>query len=186
MSSVHKRTPFKYSEEAETLEDVVLDEEEQEDVIEDLRLQNKNANAQAFIMLRAIISLAIFLHFMALSREINPLDAFFSNDHPSPMIPLAPLFTFTHVALLLDLALYGWTNFPWIFRLPPVTHKAAYVIAGVAPFLCVVTGQGWVNIAWWSFGFATVGVDDFIHRMVARSEAYIADLEKKKYLARGA
>ena len=131
---------------------------------------------------------------MALVQDNNPLDAFFARSaeargerhEPSPPIPLGQLFAFLNIAVLLDLALSDWTDFPWLFTLPPITSRVAYGLTAIMPTLCILTGQGVPNIVWSFFAGFIVMLDDFIRRMLSKGREGIVELERSKYTAKGA
>ena len=131
---------------------------------------------------------------MALVQDNNPLDAFFARSaeargerhESSPPIPFGQLFAFLNIAVLLDLALSDWTDFPWLFTLPPITSRVAYGLTAIMPTLCILTGQGVPNIVWSLFAGFIVLLDDFIRRMLSKGREGIVELERSKYIAKGA
>ena len=84
------------------------------------------------------------------------------------------------------MALSDWTDFPWLFKLPPITSRVAYALTAVAPVMCLVTGQTAANILWSSFAIFIVLVDDSVRRMMSKGKEDLDNLELSKYTARGA
>ncbi|VDC04441.1 unnamed protein product [Peniophora sp. CBMAI 1063] len=194
MTSVRQRVAFKAADSDDEGENRVLDEIEQEDVIESMRRENEKSSQQSLFMLRAIISLSIFLQVVALLQNNNPVDPFFARSaeargehhEPSTPIPLGQLFAFSNIVILLDLALSDWTDFPWLFKIPPITSRVAYGLTAIMPAVCIITGQGLPNIIWSLFTSIIVLLDDFIRRMLSKGRENIVELERSKYTAKGA
>ncbi|KZV73755.1 hypothetical protein PENSPDRAFT_682506 [Peniophora sp. CONT] len=193
MASIRKRVPFKATD-SDDGDNRILDEIEQEDVIESLRRESEKSTQQSLFMLRAIISLSIFLQVVALTQNNNPLDAFFARSaeargehhEPSSPIPLGPLFALLNITVLLDLALSDWTDYPWFFKTPPITSRVAYGLTAIMPVVCIITAQGVPNIVWSLFAGLVVLLDDFIRRMLSKGKDGLVELERSKYTAKGA
>ncbi|THH27033.1 hypothetical protein EUX98_g7148 [Antrodiella citrinella] len=159
--SVRQRVPFKFSEEA--VEDgVILDEQEQEELIQDLKKQSDVQNSQYLLLIQTVLALSGTLHLVYLfgpSKE-PPTAAIFPRylppDEFNP-IPGYHVFTLLHLFVHLNLSgqvlptahpLRRWfsrnvfTSSPYTFFIP-LPYLFLFGIAALAPILSLFMAQ-WV------------------------------------------
>ncbi|TFY70657.1 hypothetical protein EVG20_g2343 [Dentipellis fragilis] len=189
MSSLRQRIPFSSSADEDETEDTrILDEEEQDDLINGLRVQNEESNALYLRILRITLGLSCLLHlvFLASPTKDSPLTIFWPT-HASQPLPLTAFFALLHVAVHFNLLLISWPNRPLILRnIKPLQYILMYPASAVAPVLCIFLGLGLPNFMWWSMTPTIILLHDTVHRWILQGEESIAELEKLKYTAKGA
>ncbi|KAI0259798.1 hypothetical protein BC834DRAFT_904011 [Gloeopeniophorella convolvens] len=174
MSEIKKRLPFVSAtdEEISVLDSAILDDQEQEQVVQSLKVENDASNKQILLFSRVVVGCSVVLHTLYIFRQVNPLDPFLSPAQP-PRIPLDTLFASLHL-----LALSAMVALPSVNNLRegtyvPTPYHVVYGTTALAPAFCVISGQGLTNTIWWCFALATA----LLH---------ISQLERMKYDARGA
>ncbi|KAI0057815.1 hypothetical protein BV25DRAFT_1830733 [Artomyces pyxidatus] len=182
MAALRQRIPFtlESNEESET---VILDEQEQEEVIENLRTQEDASNRQFRIIVRGIVGSSLCIHLWYLVRRINPFNAFFT---PVPPIPAAALFALIHIAVHANLLLLSWPTRSFMQDITPLSYPTLYAISGVAPLISFLAGRGAANVLWWSFALGALAFHHAVQLSISRGQAEIAQLETLRYNARGA
>jgi len=124
----------------------------------------------------------------------SPLFAIFPGDDiatdPPPLLSVASavlaLVLHANLALLLYLK-----QLPFRFRvgtisLQPLSYAVSYGLSAVVPVLCVLLGFPWQVIAWWCLTPAVIAVFQTVQSSISHGNTSISELEKLKYVARGA
>jgi len=186
-SRLKKRSPFVFASDEDDLPTgAVLDDQEQEEVIQTLKLENDMSDQRIWFCLRIIIACFCFLYGLYLIRRVNPLSPFFPNAQPT-RIPFDILFAFLHTVTLLALALPALPDDHTLgVRILPLTYTRLYVATAIAPTFCSLTGQGLTNTAWWSFALVVVALHQFFRSLILQGRRNISQLGVLKYDARGA
>jgi len=187
-SMLKKRSPFVFaSDEDNSLTGAtVLDDQEQEEVIQTLKLENDMSDQRIWFCLRIVIACFSFLYGLYLIRRVNPLSPFLSNAQPT-RIPLDIPFAFLHTVILLALALPAQPdNHTLGVRILALTYTRVYVVTAIVPMFCLLTGQGLTNTAWWSFALVAVVLHQFFRSLILQGRRNILQLEALKYDTRGA
>lgn len=76
---------------------------------------------------------------------------------------------------------------PPAFRPPiPLSHPVTIILPLVAPMYALLLGQGWVDVLWWSTAGILTGIVAIALKWMKEEETALAELEKLRYVARGA
>ncbi|KAF8501115.1 hypothetical protein F5888DRAFT_1679219 [Russula emetica] len=188
-STLKKRTPFAFaSDEDNSLADAtILDDQEQEEMIQSLKVENDISDQQIWLSLRIVMGCFAFLYVLYLFRRANPLSPFISTNAQPPRIPLDIPFALLHIITLLALAAPRPLDFNALgVRNPRPNYALVYAVTAIAPTYCLFTGQGLTNIAWWSFALVAVALYHFFLSLIHQGKKNISRLEGLKYNARGA
>ncbi|KIP06203.1 hypothetical protein PHLGIDRAFT_128414 [Phlebiopsis gigantea 11061_1 CR5-6] len=199
--SIRRREPFKFGNDPDALDEqaLVLDEQEQEEVIQNLKDKSEHHNTQYIILFQIVIGLSALLHvvfFFSPSKQ-SPLAAIFptSGSESTPRkLPLTTYFTITHMLLHVDLSLHllppsnrvrsfiaGTTS-----NTIPGSYALLFSLLSVAPLVALFMRLSWVDIAWWSTALLLTW---FIHggqRWMRDEEEALQKLETLRYDAKGA
>jgi hypothetical protein len=192
-SALKKRTPFASANDYDnTLVDAtILDDQEQEEVIQSLKVENDISDRQIWFCLSIVMSCFAFLYALYLYRRANPLRSLISTNAQPPRIPLDIPFALLHTMILLGLAALCHQasvleDNPLGVRNPTPNYPRFYAITAMAPTFCLLTGQGLTNIAWWSFALVAVALHHFFQSLIHQGKKNLSRLEGLKYNARGA
>ncbi|CCM03493.1 uncharacterized protein FIBRA_05627 [Fibroporia radiculosa] len=196
--SLRQRIPFRFSENDQS-DDHILDEQEQEELIESLRRQSRTVASQYVIYAEVILGLSCLLHVIFLFKQDkeSPLYALLPTIVPTAPLPLAALFAVLHIALHLNLGLlllpYESSIIRWLASLPPplsalpivLSHPICLVAPALAPALSLLLLRGWPETVWWSVAGAMTWFVYTIRQWPEQSEDDIRQLENMRYDARG-
>ncbi|KAI0272917.1 hypothetical protein BGY98DRAFT_147357 [Russula aff. rugulosa BPL654] len=187
-STLNKRTPFAFASDEDNFlaGATVLDEQEQEEVIQSLKVENDLSDRQIRLCLRIVMGCFAFLYAQYLFRRANPLSPFISTNAQPPRIPLDIAFALLHTIILLGLAVLCQLNdnTPSV-RNPTPNYALVYSATAIAPTFCLLTVQGLPNIVWWSFALVAVALHHFFQSLILQGKKNISRLEGLKYNARG-
>ncbi|KAL0961094.1 hypothetical protein HGRIS_006076 [Hohenbuehelia grisea] len=200
MENIRQRLPFKFSDsEDNTTPSEILDEQEQDEVIQDLRRRNSSSNQHYGLAGLIILFLSFLLHvvFLFSSRKASPLLSILPSEiiDPDPPLPLVSLFSLISLALHLNLAilldpqrarsLLGG-EFGEQISLHYLSYQFSYAIAAVAPTLCLFLGRSWQTIVWWCFPIGLIYITQSLQQAIAQGHESIMALEAMRYRAPGA
>ncbi|KAI0720457.1 hypothetical protein C8T65DRAFT_735794 [Cerioporus squamosus] len=197
--TVRQRATFRFSEDDET--DVhILDEEEQEEVIEDLRKQNDDSNAVYLMGLQAVLALSLLLQLVYLfnPRKISPFAVLFPSSTSEPL-PLATGLTILQILIHANLSLnclprnHSYrtspppSTFPGSLAIPlPLSHPVPIALPVIAPLLALLLGRGFADLVWWAEPGVLCAIVAVVKKWIADGEKDIMKLERLRYMARGA
>jgi len=108
---------------------------------------------------------------------------------PDPPIPLPTLFTLLSLYLHLNLALLLHPNEVRAridIEIRSLSYQLSYVLAAVAPALCIFLGRSWQTVTWWSLTGTIVFVTHTVQESINRGNESISELEAMRYVAPGA
>ncbi|KAG9007141.1 hypothetical protein FRB94_014614 [Tulasnella sp. JGI-2019a] len=203
MDELRQRAPFRLVGEDEAVDNMnpedderhILDEQEQEKVIQDLRQMSQKSDwiyvqALRMIMLNSIMLQVVFLSSLVTYRHSRtiptPLSPFFSTV-PRPLIPIASGFTFLAITLhILDAFLISSSS-----CLTPILVAGGFSIPRaalylLAPFLSVLTGRDLPQTIWWAFPAVVAGLVILMQRWTSDNTRSVEELEGLRYNAPGA
>ncbi|KZP33688.1 hypothetical protein FIBSPDRAFT_313104 [Athelia psychrophila] len=184
---IRKRTTFKFASESEDAEDEqhILDEQEQDELIEKLKLQSRTQDKVYLYVIQAVIALSGFLHVIYLKSHTNPLLALFPiSQADTPLRPTS--LTILAIFIHLNLSLLTYPNHLSPINITPLPYVYLFGLCAVAPGLSLLLGRGWLTIAWWSVTGGVVWLAHTVHQTTQRREESIARLEGLRYVAPGA
>ncbi|KIK52076.1 hypothetical protein GYMLUDRAFT_50148 [Collybiopsis luxurians FD-317 M1] len=200
---VRRRIPFKFGQ-ASDEDATILDDQEQEALIEDLRNENTKSNKQSIVMMQILCLLSSVLHLIYLVDPTDdPLLILFPQHSKSSMddtIPLPHPFTLVslalHVNLLLLLDSISIRNVLLRigiglddnadFRLYTLSPTLSYTLAFVAPAVCLFLRRSWWTVAWWSITALITFAVHSVLESIASGNEHITSLEAMRYTAPGA
>ncbi|KLO12989.1 hypothetical protein SCHPADRAFT_828687 [Schizopora paradoxa] len=208
MDQMRKRNPFKSIDDGVEQDDVrILDEQEQEEVIQELRRVNNASNNQFLIALRILVGISTFLRVLSFDSPQLILSLFLTiRTHDSPII-LSRLFALLHTGVHLNVLLHLFTNSnsspgaagisrqirlddvpSWIADVPylPLPFTWTFFLALLAPLTSIVSTRAWQQSAWWSTAFCLSLVSGRILAWISEGEESIRKLEGLQYNAKGA
>ncbi|KAF8606833.1 hypothetical protein BDV93DRAFT_520456 [Ceratobasidium sp. AG-I] len=194
-STVRQRKTFAFSDDGdkELDDNLILDEQEQENVINDLRQAARQSNEQTVWVISGVLGMGIALQLYFLSMLLNGshrtpftpiLDTFLD---PKPLIPLSIPLTLTHIAIhTLDI----------ICLLPPLSHlqksvpsdvlRYAPLTTCIAPVVAMLSGRDVAQLMWWSVP-AEVSALVWVSRgWMAGAVEEVTGLERLRYDVKGA
>ncbi|TDL23319.1 hypothetical protein BD410DRAFT_787659 [Rickenella mellea] len=190
MENIRKRIPFKVppellgTEEEET-NARIQDEQEQEEVINALRVETDTLNAVIQRILLSSVGISLFLHTFLL---LNPNVFLDTLSTPTPLIRLAALIQ-TSLQFNLLMLVRGWTWLPVRIReIPnfPISIQYTTLLASAVPTISILSGRSWSQTAVWAAAdlvslFVWTGL-----QWIREGNASIVELEKLRYEAKGA
>ncbi|KAH9480407.1 hypothetical protein JR316_0007005 [Psilocybe cubensis] len=190
MDTLRRRIPFKLSEDDDTgLENDILDEQEQEELIDELRRENENVNHAYSIALKVLVGLSCILHVTTINH--NPLFSIFPIQGNEVSIPLPAIFTILALYIHFNLVLLFFSNeirirFNLSGPIDPLSFQLLYSLSAVAPTLCLFLQKPWQITAWWCETGLIVFIVHTVMDAIQQSNQGIAELETMKYTAPGA
>ncbi|RDX53279.1 hypothetical protein OH76DRAFT_1399166 [Lentinus brumalis] len=198
-ATIRQRAPFQFSEDDDT--DVhILDEEEQEEVIEDLRKKNDDSNAVYLMGLQAVLALSLLLQLVYLFKpnKISPFAVLLPGSTSEPL-PLANGLTILQILIHINLSLnclppnhpyrklVPRSTLPGSLSIPlPLLHPVALALPVIAPFLALALGRGLADLVWWAEPGILLAIVAVVKKWIADGEKDIMKLERLRYEARGA
>ncbi|OBZ71542.1 hypothetical protein A0H81_08427 [Grifola frondosa] len=195
--SLRQRIPFRYFD-AEEETERVLDEQEQEELIQDLRRQSDSSNNLYVTLLHVLLALSGIVHLIYLysPTKESPFSALLGSHSPAPPIPLASAFDVLHMLLHLHLHLHllhpehpirrmlsSAPNIPFPL---PLTHPLILTAPALAPVLSLLLRRDWRDALWWSVASGMTWLVYSTLKWIQKNEEDIHELEKMQYDARGA
>ncbi|KIJ54544.1 hypothetical protein M422DRAFT_24493 [Sphaerobolus stellatus SS14] len=213
MDTLRRRNPFKNTD-AHDGEDtnLILDEQEQEEVLDDLRKQSTETAEDFYMFLQVFLGIFIFfqLWFLVSPREATPfhiLHPYVKTPLP-PLIPMSALFSLVALTVLLNVVLYlpEHLTLPRVIRsgirqivscLPrnsqvlvnsfiPLSKIWSIGLLSIAPLLSIIFVADVPQIIWWLFPVLVMGTVVLSISWIEDTNVQIDRLEKMKYEAKGA
>ncbi|KDQ62335.1 hypothetical protein JAAARDRAFT_122292 [Jaapia argillacea MUCL 33604] len=197
MESLRKRVPFKLSSDSsgDNFEETrILDEQEQEEIIEELKREISKSSSQYTSALVLVVGLSCLLQFISLLKPPteHPFVPIFSSDIAEPAIPGARPFTVLHILIHANLLLSLLFDQNWVkdlelgqFRLP-TSYTHMLLASAIAPILSVILGKTWATTGWWSVTILVSLLVQTVQGWLEAGNENIVELEKMRYVARGA
>jgi len=123
--------------------------------------------------------------FLVPSKDSSLL-AIFPRAHPDPPLPLENLFILLAILVHLNLAALLHAEFVHRHNIQIIPHPISYGLSALAPCLCVLLGRSWQTTVWWSLTGVIVFIIHIVQRSIALGHTALLELERLKYMARGA
>ncbi|THG98824.1 hypothetical protein EW026_g3433 [Hermanssonia centrifuga] len=200
--SLRQRIPFKFPAEGEEDDGHIMDEQEQEEVIHQLKIQSDSQNARYNFLLQIVIALSLVLHLIYIlgSPKRSPLAVIFPPvDASSRTIPLPGLFASVHVVIHSSLilhvspkarfslsALLGESLQASVRNFVPLPYPIMFGACSIAPIISLMIGQTWADVIFWSLAAALTWFIHSAQNWMKRDVDSIRQLEAMRYDARGA
>ncbi|KAG9097090.1 hypothetical protein FRC06_007977 [Ceratobasidium sp. 370] len=194
-STVRQRKAFAFSEDGEIIEDEsrVLDEQEQEEIIDELRQAAKRSNdnmtmAITGMLVLGIVSQLYFLSTMLRGSQLTPLSPLLDTIlEPRPLIPFASILTILHIGIL---ALDIISLLPALSNLqksiPTDFSRYAPLTTCLAPALAILSGRDVAQLAWWCVPAEITALVWVSRGWMAGAAEDIMELEQLRYDSKGA
>lgn len=192
---LRRRVPFAFkSEDAfDGNDQVVLDEQEQTELVEQIKEHNAAANKQNRLALQAMLGLSGLLHVIySFSDRRSPLFVIFppSSHDQTTEAPIAFSSILIYIAILIHVNLSlivhprhvviaGWT-------IRAIGFMETFAWATIGPIASIYTGKSWQTTAWWCVSAIVTGVVYAIHGWIQKADEDVVELEKLQYKAPGA
>ncbi|CAE7109395.1 unnamed protein product [Rhizoctonia solani] len=193
--TIRQRKTYAFSGDGDstTEDNLVLDPQEQEEIIHDLRETTRHSNessARAIVVILAIgiILQLYFLSILVRGDQSTPFTPILDSAiETGPLIPLASLFTILHIGVhVLDI----------ISLAPPLSGLYKYVpedllrygplTTCIAPLLALFSGRDVAQLAWWCVPVELSALVWVSRGWMASAVEDIAGLEKLRYDLQGA
>ncbi|KZT25412.1 hypothetical protein NEOLEDRAFT_1133788 [Neolentinus lepideus HHB14362 ss-1] len=209
MSSVRKRLPFASTNSPDD-DGHILDDQEQDEMIKDLRRRNIQQRHDYTIGLRFLVGLSYILHAISLfSTFPTPLHALLTSSSQTlpPPLPLFPIFTLASILIHSTLIVHltpsmnlisptrtlTFLPMPFSVFIPQILYCPHKILAiATAPAialagLCKLAGYSdWTTVGWWCTSLVLVGVVKVVEGWMGDAEEDVKRLERMKYNYRGA
>ncbi|KAI0346030.1 hypothetical protein BDW22DRAFT_1370486 [Trametopsis cervina] len=193
--SLRQRSTYRSSDDDDS-NGPILDEQEQEELINDLKEESQTRNTQYQYLLQVFIALSAVLHISYLLNGSGetPFAAILPRTAPSPPIPGASAFIFLALFVHANLSLHlvspqhaVRSNLANTFAgHVPLRQPFIFLASLIAPVLAVCLSRSLVDVMWWCF---TLNLAAFIfsaQRWFRQEAEAIQRLENMRYDARGA
>lgn len=193
MQAVRKRVPFAFKSEDGRDDQVVLDEQEQAQLVEEIKVHNAASNEHNRKALQVVLALSAVLHLIYwFSDRRSPLFAIFppsSHDQASNApVPFSGILTYiailTHVNLSLlvhprHVVIAGWA-------VRPIGFAETFAWSAICPIVTVYTGKAWQTTAWWCISAVMTCAIYVVHGWIQKADKDVTELENLQYRAPGA
>ncbi|KIK18391.1 hypothetical protein PISMIDRAFT_674952 [Pisolithus microcarpus 441] len=193
MQALRKRVPFEFKSEDGQDVQVVLDEQEQAQLVEEIKDRNATSNDHNRIALQVMLALSTLLHFIYwLSDRRSPLFAIFPPSSHDPAsnapVPFSGILTYiailTHVNLSLlvhprHVVIAGWA-------IRPIGFTETFAWSAICPVVTIYTGKAWQTTAWWCISTIMTIIVYVVHMWVKKADRDVMELENLQYRAPGA
>lgn len=194
MQALRKRVPFAFKSEDGQEDQVVLDEQEQAQLVEEIKDHNAASNEHNRIALQVMLALSALLHFIYwFSDRRSPLLAVFPpspHDQASANAPVPFSGVLTYVAILthINLSLLVHPRHVviagWAIR--PIGFTETFVWSAICPVVTIYTGKAWQTTAWWCISAIMTSVVYIVHMWIQKTDKDVTELEDLRYRAPGA
>ncbi|KAG7088400.1 hypothetical protein E1B28_012398 [Marasmius oreades] len=196
---IRRRVPFKFATETENENDnLVFDEQEQEELIQQLREEHNKSIFWYEIGILGILALSGLLHLIYLiNPSKDPLSfSIIDTNNARADIPLPRFFSLLNIFLHASLLFYlspgslpqqfrpNDSSFPLPFLPLSLTHM--YTLSLVAPVMCVVLQTSYTTFFWWCETSLVIYVVQVVREAISLGDEGIERLENMKYRAPGA
>ncbi|KAG1751130.1 hypothetical protein EDB19DRAFT_1628555 [Suillus lakei] len=191
MDALRRRNPFKYSSESSESHDThILDEQEQSELIDNIKSLNATSNNQNRIALQITLALSFLLHIIYIFSNYNsPLVIVFPPaSRPEPPLYLNPVLTFLAMILHANAALL---THPRNFilakrRITPLPYSVAFGLSAISPTISVLSGKTWQTTAWWCTAAFLIWIVHVSNKWIVQEQESVSELERMKYISAGA
>ncbi|KAF8158122.1 hypothetical protein B0H34DRAFT_442564 [Crassisporium funariophilum] len=190
MDSLRRRIPFKLGDDVQDGSDGdVLDEQQQDGLVQELRKENGIANRRYLLAVRAVVGLSSLLQLLTANN--NPLLAIYPSTEPNPSIPLPVLFTLLSLFIHVNLALSFFSDEIRVLcryssNPKPLSYQLLYSLSAVAPTMSLFLQKPLQTFLWWSVTPSIVFIAQTVADTMEAGTRGIAELETMKYTAPGA
>ncbi|KAG8687748.1 hypothetical protein FRC08_011823 [Ceratobasidium sp. 394] len=194
-STVRQRKAFAFSEDGENVEgeNRILDEQEQEEIIDELRQAAKRSNDNLTMVITGILVIGIVsqLYFLSTTlrgSQLTPLSPLLDTFlEPKSLIPLASTLTVLHIGVL---ALDIISLFPTLSNvqksIPADISRYAPLTACIAPIIAIISGRDVAQLAWWCVPAEITALVWVSRGWMAGAVEDITGLEQLRYDSKGA
>ncbi|KAG0700143.1 hypothetical protein DFH29DRAFT_648450 [Suillus ampliporus] len=191
MDALRRRNPFKYSSEYSESDDThIMDEQEQSEIIDNLKSRNATSNSHNHTTLQIMLALSFLLHVIYIFSDYDsPLVVIFPPaGRPEPPLYLSPALTLLAILLHANAALF---TLPRNFvlarrRITPLPYNVAFGLAAISPTISVLSGKTWQTTVWWCTAALLTWIVHAANRWILLEQESIYELERMKYIAAGA
>ncbi|KAH8104775.1 hypothetical protein BXZ70DRAFT_615670 [Cristinia sonorae] len=202
--SVRQRVPFRFSENGDE-NARILDEQEQEELLEQLKRKSDENNSQYSFFIRIVIALSSTLHILYLLKSPEskkpPIAVLFPNyTPPDGFRPITGHLFFTTLNLFIHANLSVHLAHPthhvreWLARgdyhqytsFLPLPFSVLFALSAPAPLMSFIVSNGWHDVVWWGETAAMVWFVSSAHRWMGEETESLRNLERLRYDARGA
>ncbi|KDQ11052.1 hypothetical protein BOTBODRAFT_190014 [Botryobasidium botryosum FD-172 SS1] len=173
----------------------VLDEQEQEEIIRNLRAESNKSTANHVFFLLSLLTLSLILQFIFLNKSAwstqtaTPLSIFFS-EAPAPLLGGAVLFTLVHISvLILDIGLLPPDPNLKIDTLPSFIHPLLPVrglFLLLAPTISFLMRKDMAQTIWWALPAGVHSIVWLSSKWIEAEAQSLQKLEELRYNAKGA
>ncbi|KAJ1303329.1 hypothetical protein OPQ81_011525 [Rhizoctonia solani] len=194
-NTVRQRRTFGFSSDGDEIpqDNLVLDSQEQEEIIHDLREAARHSNensarAIAGILAAGVILQLYFLSMLIQGSQSTPLTPILDSALDSrPLIPLASLLTMLHIGVhVLDIVslIPALSN---IHRsIPEDFSRYGPLTTCIAPLLALLSGRDVAQLTWWCLPAELSALVWVSRGWMASTVEDVAGLEKLRYDVQGA
>ncbi|KAG1746018.1 uncharacterized protein EDB91DRAFT_1049445 [Suillus paluster] len=191
MDALRRRNPFKYASEYSESDDThIMDEQEQSEIIDDLRSQNATSISHNRTTLQITLALSLLLHIIYIFSDYNsPLAVVFPPaGRPESPLYLSPVLTLLAIVLHANAALLTQPRDFLLAkrRITPLPFNVAFGLSAISPITSVLSGKTWQTTAWWCTTALMTWIVHAANRWIVQEQESISELERMKYIAAGA
>ncbi|OJA09637.1 hypothetical protein AZE42_01388 [Rhizopogon vesiculosus] len=191
IDTLRRRNPFKYpSENSQSDETYIMDEQEQSEHIDNLKRLNATSNSQNRAMLQTTLALSFLLHMVYIFSDYNsPLVAVFPpSGGQETSLYLSPVLTLLVIVLHANAALLTQPQNLVLARrrITALPYNVALGLSAIPPAISVLSGKTWQTTAWWCTGAFLTWIVHAANMWIVQGNESISDLETLKYISAGA
>ncbi|KAG1833988.1 hypothetical protein DFJ58DRAFT_222035 [Suillus subalutaceus] len=191
MDALRRRNPFKYSSEPSESHDThILDEQEQSELIDNIKSLNATSNSQNRIALQITLALSFLLHIIYIFSDYNsPLIVVFPPaSRPESPLYLSPVLTLLAIILHANAALLTYPRKLILAkrRITPLPYSVAFGLSAISPTTSVLSGKTWQTTAWWCTAAFLTWIVHASNKWIVQEQESISELERMKYISAGA
>ncbi|KAG2129461.1 hypothetical protein DEU56DRAFT_741347 [Suillus clintonianus] len=191
MDALRRRNPFKYSSELSELHDThVLDEQEQSELIDNIKNLNAASNNQNRIALQITLALSCLLHIIYIFSDYSsPLVVVFPPaGRPEPPLYLSPVLTLLAIILHANAALLTHPRNLFLAKrqITPLAYNVAFGLSAISPTISILSGKTWQTTAWWCTAAFLTWIVYASNKWIVQEQQSISELERMKYISAGA
>ncbi|KAG2134367.1 hypothetical protein BD769DRAFT_1353411 [Suillus cothurnatus] len=190
MDALRRRNPFKYSELSESQDTHILDEQEQSELIDNIKSMNATSNNQNRIALQITLALSFLLHIIYIFSDYNsPLIVVFPpTGGPESPLYLSPVLTLLAIILHANAALLTHPRKLVLARrrITPFPYSIAFGLSAISPTISVLSGKTWQTTAWWCTAAFLTWIVHASNKWIVQEQESIYELERMKYISAGA
>ncbi|ELU38245.1 hypothetical protein AG1IA_07706 [Rhizoctonia solani AG-1 IA] len=182
-STIRQRKTFGFSDDGDGIaeDNQVLDPQEQEEIIHDLREAARRSNESSARAIAAILVIGVVIQ----STPLTPiLDSALDS---KPLIPLASLLTILHIGVhVLDIMSLIPTLSSLYDSIPEDFSRYAPLTTCIAPLIALLSGRDVGQLAWWCVPAELSALVWVSRGWMAGAVEDVAGLENLRYEVQGA